>query len=116
GARLPRLELLGVAALAGVRSDVGGLGREQLARGAPVRAQLRALGVRERSDLRVGDARMEGRVVEAERMRRIVTDRADGLIVAVLHEARREMRAAASVTGFAADVLEVARAAGEVVA
>jgi len=64
---------------------------------------------------------MEGGVVEAEGMGRIVTGRADlGVIrlriFALWNEVRAQVRSAATVARFAADVLEVGRAAKEIVA
>src|SRR5262245_40405935 len=109
--RDPALELGGVAAPAGVGADVGGpRGQQRGARAALLRAQLLLLLGRELRHLRVRgvrDARQEGRVLESERVLRVVAAEAGGGVVALLHELRRLVRASAPVAGLAAHVLEL---------
>ena len=68
GTGLPGLELGYVATLAGIRSDVFGARRQQLAAGSGTPKKLAAFRVRERGDSRMTDPRVERVEVEAERM------------------------------------------------
>src|SRR5262249_49511137 len=115
------LRMLGrVAALAHLRPDVFGGGRQQPGAGGAAPGQdAAALLRRQREDGRVGgvrDARQEGRVLEAERVLLVVALRAGRRVVVVHDRGGREVRTSAAVAVLAADALELRLVLADLVA
>ena len=112
GARLPRLEFLRVAALAGQGAYMIGGGREKISTRSAFE-KSGTLFVGQTRDRRMGNHWVEGVEFEAKGVGRVVTGRTNlrvillPLVFARLcdgNEIRREVGAAAAMTGFASDV------------